>query len=152
MSRRDGLVKEAVHVARFIPQTRLQEADSILVQRAGGSTVPVYLAWRCQPHGGRSLLLRCWQCQKPSRALYGVRVGNDGRYYVARPADWECRRCAGLRFSSEGGALLIRGGRLMTRYFGHPWPTVASPRPERWLPFMFSSLNQARDSLTSFAE
>lgn len=55
------------------------------------------------------------------------------------------RRCAGLRFSSEGGALLIRGGRLMTRYFGQPWPTVASPRPEAWLPLIFSSRNRARD-------
>jgi len=31
------------------------------------------------------------------------RVGDDGRYYKAVSANWECRRCAGLRYYSEGG-------------------------------------------------
>jgi hypothetical protein len=26
------------------------------------------------------------------------RVGDDGRYYKAVRANWECRRCAGLRY------------------------------------------------------
>src|ERR1019366_5925554 len=94
--RNDGEVKEAVRVARFVLQTSLPEADSVTIQRTSGSIVPVYLAWRGQPHGGRSLLLRCWRCQKPSRALYGAKVGDDGRYYRAVIADWECRRCCTL--------------------------------------------------------
>jgi hypothetical protein len=65
----------------------------------------VYLEWRRQPLGGRMLLLRCWRCQRPCRALYGFKVGNDGRFYKAVMADWECRRCAELRYSSEGGYL-----------------------------------------------
>ena len=41
----------------------------------------------------------------PSRALYGAKVGNDGRCFVARWYDCECRMCAKLRYSSEGGYL-----------------------------------------------
>ena len=144
--RRDGEVKQAVRVARFVPQTRLPEDDSVNVTRTNGDTVPVYLVWRTQPHGGRSLLLRCWQCRRPSRALYGFKVGNDGRFYKAVMADWECRRCAELRYSSEGGALLMRGG-MLSRILGRPIRSVSSPRPEPWLPFVFSSLDQALDSL-----
>jgi hypothetical protein len=53
-------VKDAVRVARSVPKTHLREADSIEVQRIDGSIVPVYLAWRRQPQGGLSLLLKCW--------------------------------------------------------------------------------------------
>jgi hypothetical protein len=91
------------------------------------------------------LLLRCWQCQRPRRALYGYKVGSDGRYYKAVMADWECRRCAELRYSSEGGALLMRGG-MLSRILGGPISSVSFPRPEPWLPFVFSSLDQALDS------
>jgi len=140
-SSRDGEVKEAIHVARFVPRNNLPETDSVRVQRTDGSTVPIYLAWRWQPHGGRSLLLRCWRCQRPRRALYGWRVGDDGRYYVARRADWECRTCAMLRYSSEGGYLrptgLGRLGRLgvMLRAYGN------LPRPESWFPYVFTSID-----------
>jgi len=143
-SRWDGKVKEVV---RVMPRPRTAtEAPFVEVKRIDGSIVPVYLVWRWQPHGGRSLLLRCWRCGKPCRALYGVRVGDDGRFYVAQLADWECRRCAGLRYSSEGGALLIRCGGLLSRLLGQPPGPVSSPRPEPWLPFVFTSLDQAADS------
>jgi hypothetical protein len=136
---RDDEVKDAARVARFVPQNNLPETDSVRVQRTDGSTVPIYLAWRRQPHGGRSLLLRCWRCQRPRRALYGAKVGDDGRFYVARCADWECRTCAILRYSSEGGYLCPSGlgrlGRLGVRLraLGN------LPRPESWLPCVFTS-------------
>jgi hypothetical protein len=141
-SHRDGEVKDAVRVARFIAKSSSPEADSVEVKRTDGSQVRIYLAWRWQPHGGISLLLRCWRCQKPRRALYGAKVGDDGRFYVARRADWECRTCCTLRYSSEGGALLIRGG-LVSRLLGQPFPDVSSPRPELWLPNIFSSPREA---------
>jgi hypothetical protein len=140
--RRSGEVKDAVRVARSVPKTRLYEADSIEVQRSDGSIVPVYLAWRRQPKGGRSLLLRCWQCQRPSRALYGYKVGNDGRYIKAVLADWQCRVCAKLSYSSEGRALVCRAS-IVSRVFGRPVGPVCSPRPDSWLPYMFSSLDEA---------
>jgi len=79
---RDGTNKDAVRIVRQLPRTSLPEADSVEIKRTDGSTVPIYLAWRRQPHGGRSLLLKCWECQRPSRALYGWKVGNDGHICV----------------------------------------------------------------------
>ena len=141
-SNRDGDVKVAVRVARFVPKTNLPEAHSVEVRRADGSAVPISLEWQWQPHGGRSLLLRCWRCDRPCRGLYGAKVGDDGRYYVARRANWECRTCCTLRYSSEGGALLIRGG-AVSRLLKQPFPDMPSPRPELWLPYIFSSPRDA---------
>jgi hypothetical protein len=39
-----------------------------------------------------------------------------------------------LRYSSEGGALLIRGG-MLSRLLGRPVPDLPFPRPEPWLPY-----------------
>jgi hypothetical protein len=141
--RHDGEVKEAVRVARFVPQTGLGEAGSLRIKRTDGSNVPIYLAWRRQPHGGQSLLLRCWRCQRLCRALYGFKVGNDGRYYKAVRADWECRECAELRYSSEGSGLVLRGGPI-SRLLRHPCPDLPSPRPESWLPYVFTSIDDPR--------
>ncbi len=105
----DDQVKEAVRLARAVPKAQLPEADSVEVKRTDGSIVPVYLAWRWQPRGGRTLLLKCWQCQRPCRALYGYKVGDDGRFYKAVMADWQCRTCAELSYSSEGGYLRPSG-------------------------------------------
>ena len=131
-SPRDGSIQEAVRVARTAPQTRLPEAESIEIKRTDGSSVRVYLAWRKQPHGGRSLLLRCWLCQKPQRALYGFKVGSDGRYYKVVRSDWECRRCARLRYTSEGGYLAPS---KLFRIFGN------LPRPQSWFPHVFTSID-----------
>jgi excisionase family DNA binding protein len=52
---------------------------------------------------------------------------------------WECRRCAGLRYSSEGGALNFRTRgasadlRALTAFLG------PARRPEPWLPYVFTS-------------
>jgi hypothetical protein len=67
-------------------------------------------------------------------ALYGAKVGDDGRFYLAQRAEWECRTCAKLRYSSEGGYL--RPGMLF-RAFGN------FPRPELWLPYVFTSPQEA---------
>ena len=146
-NRRDGSVTEALRVARSIPRTRLPEAESVEIKRTDGTAVSIYLAWRRQPRGGRTLLLRCWQCQRPSRALYGFKVGDDGRFYKAVMADWGCRRCSELRYASEGGALVIRGG-LLSRLLGRPLPNVPSARPDLWLPYVFSSLDDAMAEVT----
>src|SRR5882757_2695739 len=50
-SDRDGQVKEAIRVARFVSETKLQEADAVEARRTDGSTVAIYLVWRRQPHG-----------------------------------------------------------------------------------------------------
>jgi hypothetical protein len=144
--RSDGVLKEAVRVVRNVPQPNFLEADSVEIKRTDGSTVTVNLVWQGQIHGGRSLLFQCGLCQKPSRALYGAKVGDDGRYYRAVRADWGCRRCAGLRYSSEGGALVMRGG-ILSRIFRRPIASVSCPRPDVWHPYVFTDLDQAIDAL-----
>ncbi len=142
-SRRDDEIKEAVRVTRIVSQTNLPEAESVEVKRTEGSAVWIYLAWRQLPrNGGRNLLLQCRSCGRACRALYGAKVGDDGRFYVVRRADWECRTCAMLRYSSEGGALLIRSRGLISRLFG----MGRAARPEPWYPLVFSSLDQAAEA------
>jgi hypothetical protein len=144
-SRWDGHIGEAVRVARLVPQTKLLESESVEIKRSDGSAVPVYLIWRRQPQGGCSLLLRCWKCRSPRRGLYGARVGDDVRSYGARRADWECRRCAQLRYCSEGGRLLIRGS-ILSRVFGRTVAPTSFPRPEPWLPYVFTSPEAAGEA------
>lgn len=136
--------KQAVRVARSIPRPNFSECESVEIKRPDGNTVPVYLVWRRQPHGGRSLLLRCSHCGKACRALYGAKVGDDGRFYVAVRANWECRECAGLRYSSEGGALIIRTrcGRLRSLAAA----LGPAPRQEPWLPYVFASPMDAAEA------
>ena len=136
--RQDGKLKEAVRIMRVVGNPGLPEAASVEVKRPGGSAMPIYLVWRWQPHGGNSLLLRCWRCHKPRRELYGVRVA----YGAIRQADWECRICARLSYSSEGEALIFRGG-VLSKIFGQPTNSVTFSGPKPWLPFIFSSLQGA---------
>jgi len=81
--RRDGRVTEAVRVARSTPRTGLPEAESVEIKQTDGTAVSIYLSWRSSPQGGRSLLLRCRRCPTPSRALYGFKVGDEGKFYEA---------------------------------------------------------------------
>ena len=141
--RRDGMKKEEVRIYRNPTGCNLPGTDSVEIVPIYSSNVEVFIEWRRQPHGGHSLLLRCSRCEKPSRALYGVKVGDDGRYYVPRRANWECRQCAGLRYSSEGGALLMRGG-MLTRLFRRPTANVSFPRPQPWLPNGFRAYEMLR--------
>jgi len=44
----------------------IPEADAAEIKCGDGSVIPIYLEWQRQPKGGRTLLLKCWRCQKPS--------------------------------------------------------------------------------------
>ena len=87
----DGKVKEAVRIRRGLPGTMpgsdIPEGPFVEVKRTDGSIVKIYLLWRAQPRGGRSLLLRCL-CGNACRALYGAKVGYGPRFYEVRRADW----------------------------------------------------------------
>lgn len=141
--RQDGEIKEAVRL--FIARRPGPgEAPHVEIKRLDGSKVEIYFAWQWKAHGRNSLLLRCWSCQKPCRGLYGARVGDDGRYYAVRQADWQCRQCAGLRYSSEGGTLILRSrGNFVTQLEARLGITNGPfhwPRPEPWFPFVFSGV------------
>jgi hypothetical protein len=138
-SSQDGLIKEAVRIIRLGPPPYLSEADSIEVKRTDGSISRVRILKRELPRkGGYDILLACPRCCSSRRGLYGWEAG--GRYTnSAQTSLWQCRTCAGLRYSSEGGALLIRPRGTLGLVFG----TGHSPRPEPWLPYVFTSPEEA---------
>jgi hypothetical protein len=51
-----------------------------------------------------------------------------------------CRECAELRYYSEGGALVLRGGPI-SRLLRHPCPDLSSPCPASWLSYVFISID-----------
>lgn len=133
IGRQDGQTKDQVRIYRNPPGSDPSGRDSVEIMRTHATMLQVFIEWRRQPKGGRNLLLRCTECYRPCRTLYGLKVGDDGRYYVVRQANWECRRCAGLRYSSEGGALLWRAS-VLTNALMRPCADVRFPRPPLWLP------------------
>jgi hypothetical protein len=145
----DGTVKDTVRLSREASrEAPLAWTGWIEIRRIDGTCTYIRPFERPLPrNNGQDRLLLCPRCHTPRRALYGIRVGDDGRYYVVRRADWICRTCAGLRYSSEGGYLRPSGlGRLeqlgvMLRTFGN------LPRPESWLPYVFTSLDAAAAEL-----
>jgi len=77
--------------------------------------------------------LECPVCNNLRRALYGW-ASACGPTRTAYRSEWRCRECAGLRYASEGGALLIRSRGLLGRLLG----VGHAPRPKPWLPIVFS--------------
>jgi hypothetical protein len=132
----DGEVKEAVRVSNLGTTPYLPEADSIEVKRTDGSVVNLRVFKRSLPGNvGHYLLLACPFCCSLRRALYGWEGG--GKYTSsALRSQWQCRKCAGLRYASEGGALVIRSRCAMLRQLTALWP---SERPDPWYPYVFSS-------------
>jgi hypothetical protein len=119
----------AATVPSFVPMGRMT--------RTGGTCTYIRpIEHQLPRNNGKDQLLLCPSCHIPRRELYGVRIGDDGRYCVLRRADWICRRCAGLRYSSEGGHLCP--GRVL-RALGN------LPRPSLWLQCVWTSPNEAAD-------
>jgi hypothetical protein len=84
-------------------------------------------------NSGSCRLLICPLCQMPRRGLYGWEPGGRFTSSVVR-SPWSCRACNGLRYASEGGALVIRGRGAIARMFEASFGRSRSERPEPWLP------------------
>ncbi len=142
----DGLIKEAVRVIRLGPPPYLPEADSIEVKRTDGSVCHLRVLKRSLPrNAGYDVLLACPRCCSLRRALYGWAAG--GPYTnSAQTSLWQCRSCAGLRFSSEGGALVLRSRWAFARLIEQQFGRCCSPRPESWLPYVFTSPEEAAEA------
>lgn len=143
---RDGEVKEAVRLARYVEPINSSGTDNYVeLKRTDGSATVLRIVWRMLPrNGGRALLLLCRYCDTPRRHVYGWEWDSfSGWSNRVRRTDWCCRSCNRLRYSSEGGYLRPSGlGRLgqlgvMLRAFGN------LPRPELWLPHVFTSPAEA---------
>jgi hypothetical protein len=152
----DGEVKDAVRVALcedpgpfygtnrevFCIRGRYLPCNWVNVKRTDRSNEILRTVWQPLPRNrARDLRLVCPGCQAPRRFLYGWEPG--GQYTSSvQTSRWQCRKCAELRYASEGGALLIRGG-MLSRLLGRHFPSVSSPRPDPWYPHVFSSLDDA---------
>jgi hypothetical protein len=131
--RHDGEIKEAVRLTRYVEPSNSRVADNYVeLKRADGSTSVLRITWRMLPrNGGRALLLVCSYCNTPRRHVYGWEWDSfSGWSNRVRRISWRCRSCARLRYSSEGGYL--RPG-AMFRAYGN------LPRPDLWLPYVFTS-------------
>jgi hypothetical protein len=144
--RHDGRIKEAVRLARYVEPSNSRTADNFVeLKRTDGSATVLRIAWRMLPrNGGRALFLLCPYCGRPRRHVYGWEWdSSSGWSNRVRSIGWRCRSCARLRYSCEGGYLRGRGrGALaaMFRAFGN------LPRPESWLPHVFTSPGEAADA------
>ena len=145
--RHGGEIKEAVRLARCVdPHDSRSTGGHVELKRTDGSSTVLRIAWRIMPrNGGRSLFLLCPYCNTPRRHVYGWEWDSfSGWSNRVKRINWRCRSCARLRYSSEGECLrpggLGRLGRLgvMIGAFGN------LPRPESWLPYVFTSIDDPR--------
>ena len=135
----DGEIKEAVRINGLSPTPYLPPADSIEIKRTDGSVVNIRaIKWSLPRNGGYAILLACPYCCSLRRALYGWEPRGPYTSSVQR-CGWQCRRCAGLRYASEGGALVLRSRGHWFRALEMKYGTTRSDRPEPWFPYVFSS-------------
>jgi hypothetical protein len=146
----DGEIREAVRLARFVGTFD----DHAGLKRTDESRTILRIVWRMLPrHGGRVLFLLCRYCDKPCRRVYGWEWdGFSGWSNRVRRICWQCRSCARLRYSAEGGYLRVPGS-FLSRAFGYLPPDLRKvhvsmfgghlPRPKSWLPYVFASAEEA---------
>jgi hypothetical protein len=157
-SEQDGEIKEAVRIVRLGHPPYPLDADLIEVKRTDGSVSKIcVIKWSRPRNGGYAILLTCPFCRCLRRALYGWEPG--GRYTSSvQICSWRCRRCAGLRYASEGGALVLRSRGSWFRRLEMEYGTTRSDRPEPWYPYVMPSQRawigseSGKESLNGFAE
>ena len=136
--RHGGEIMEAVRLARFHdPQDSSTAENYVELKRPDGDYTVLRVIWRMLPrNGGRALLLLCPYCNNPRRHVYGWEWDSvSGWSNRVRQISWRCRSCARVRYSSEGGYL--NPGKVF-RAFGN------LPCPDRWLPYVFTSIDDPR--------
>jgi hypothetical protein len=136
-------ILEAVRVAPF---TEMDEeipwARCVEIKRADGETNRVLTIERPLPrNGGKARLVICPRCPRPRRALYPWRLDPSRRRAVFT-SGWQCRSCAQLRYTSEGGALIFRP----RKDFGRLIKVVEGPKKDHlecWYPYVFADPRNA---------
>lgn len=117
------------------------------LKRFNESITILRIVWRNLPrNGGRALFLLCPHCDTPRRHVHGWEWDSfSGWSNRVRRTDWCCRSCNRLRYSSEGGALMMRGGPI-SRLLRMDLPDIYSPRPKPWLPHVFTAPEAAAEA------
>src|SRR6185437_10830448 len=139
---RDAQIREAVRLARYSEPdgpVKIDWTGWIEVKRTDGSHALIRTVLQPLPrNGAKARFLVCPYCHIPRRALYGWQPG--GRFTnSAQTSRWQCRCCAGLRYASEGGALVIRSRGWFARMLDADYGPCRSDRPTPWTPYALSS-------------
>jgi hypothetical protein len=127
-----GSIEDFVRVKRGVPPADFPYIKAIEVSRPGKNITDLHMFCRPLPrNGGNDAFLECPDCRGLRRGLYGWSAGGatTRSMYLSH---WRCRVCAGLRYASEGGALLVRSRGVLGRMFG----VGRAPRPSSWLPYV----------------
>ena len=133
----DSSVREAVRVSAYSELAGWAE-----IKRPDGTRNLIRTLLQPLPrNGGMARLLICPYCKIPRRGLYGWELGGQYTSSSTR-STWGCRKCNLLPYASEGGALSIRPRGMLGLVFG----TGHSPRPESWLPHVFTSPKEAAEA------
>jgi hypothetical protein len=134
----DGKIMEAVRLARYVG-----DDDYVEIKRTDGDFTVLRTVWRMLPqNAGRALLLLCFCCNTPRRHVYGWEWDSfSGWSNRVRSISWRCRSCAMLRYSSEGGYRRGSGRGALAAIF-RAYGNL--PRPEPWLPHVFTSIDDPR--------
>lgn len=148
-SRSDYTVQEAVRISPYseLPGPFLLDwTGCVEIKRYDKTRTLVRTVLRSVARkGAKCRLLVCPGCQMPRRALYGWRPG--GQYTTSViTSQWECRTCLGLRYASEGGALVIRGRGRFFKMIEMQFGTSRSPRPDLWYPEIYNSREQMAEA------
>lgn len=131
----NGAIEEAVQVKRVTPPACFSGVEAIEVTRTDQSITDLHVFRRSMPkNGGMDVFLECPACLGFRRALYGWSAGGTTTRSVYR-SQWQCRECAGLRYASEGGALVVRSRGYMGRMLG----VARAERPTPWNPCVLES-------------
>ena len=133
-SNRNGEVKEAVRVARFAPQSKLQEADAVVARRMDGSSVPIYLVRRRQPNGGRSLLYDAGGAKSRAGCCTALRLEMTG--VITSPSGPIGNAARALSCATPPKEAIFAPACDSA-------PSETYPRPELWLPYGFTSPQKA---------
>jgi hypothetical protein len=134
---RSGGLIEAVRVARYSVPDNLDWPGWVEIKRTNGMRSVIRTVERSLPrNGGKARLLTCPRCQRPRGALYAWEV-NRTRTHSVRVATWQCRTCAGLRYSSEGAALAYRPRSGLGKALAAMDNFTRHPRPEPCYPYVF---------------
>jgi hypothetical protein len=142
-----GGIRDAVRVTRYSePPDRFNSdwTGWIEIKRPDGSHTLMRTVERPLPrNGGKALLLVCPVCRSRTRALYGWRA-NRFRTHSVFVHRWQCRTCAGLRYSSEGGALVVRARGSLARLVDSLCGLNRQERPLLWYPYVFGDPAEAK--------
>jgi hypothetical protein len=145
-SRSDSTVKEAVRIAPYYEAAGPDWTGAFEIKRHDGTRDFIRTLLRTLPRSrGRVRLLICPYCSIPRRGLYGWEPGGRFTNSVVR-STWGCRKCNLLRYASEGGALVHHDRGALASLFESFCGPICSDRPEPWLPYVFTSPEEAAEA------